>query len=119
MRKVWSRIDKPLFIIFMVLILLGLVMIYSSSSISSVLRYDKPSYYFFEKQLVFIIGAFIVGYFIMKTPTKFYKGIAYLGLVVFSLLLFFLITKRVITNNASSWYKIGFNQVSLLSLFLF
>ena len=111
MRKVWSRIDKPLFIIFMVLILLGLVMIYSSSSISSVLRYDKPSYYFFEKQLIFIIGAFIVGYFIMKTPTKFYKGIAYLGLVVFSLLLFFLITKRVITNNASSWYKIGFLSI--------
>lgn len=111
MRKVWSRIDKPLFIVFFIMLLLGLVMIYSSSSISSVLRYDKPSYYFFEKQLVFIIGAFIVGYFIMKTPTKFYKGIAYLGLVIFSVLLISLITKRVITNNASSWYKIGFLSI--------
>lgn len=111
MKKVWNRIDKPLFVIFMILILLGLVMIYSSSSISSVLRYDKPSYYFFEKQLVFIIGAFIVGYFIMKTPTKFYKGVAYLGLIVFSVLLVSLITKRVITNNASSWYKIGFLSI--------
>ena len=111
MKKVWNRIDKPLFIIFMILILLGLVMIYSSSSISSVLRYNKPSYFFFEKQLIFIIGAFIVGYFIMKTPTKFYKGIAYLGLVVFSILLFSLILKRTLTNNASSWYKIGFLSI--------
>ena len=76
MKKVWSRIDKPLFITFLSMLLLGLVMIYSSSSISSVLRYNKPSYFFFEKQLIFVIGAFIVGYFIMKTPTKFYKGIA-------------------------------------------
>ena len=111
MKKVWNRIDKPLFIIFIVMLLLGLVMIYSSSSISSVLRYDKPSYYFFEKQLVFILGAFIAGYFIMKTPTKFYKGVAYLGLVVFSVLLFSLIIKRTITNNASSWYKIGFLSI--------
>ena len=111
MKKVWSRIDKPLFITFMIMLLLGLVMIYSSSSISSVLRYNKPSYFFFEKQLIFIIGAFIVGYFIMKTPTKFYKGVAYLGLVVFSLLLISLITKRVITNNASSWYKVGFLSI--------
>lgn len=111
MKRVWNRIDKPLFIIFMVLILLGLVMIYSSSSISSVLRYDKPSYYFFEKQLFFVVCAFVIGYFIMKTPTKFYKGIAYLGLIVFSLLLISLITKRMITNNASSWYKIGFLSI--------
>lgn len=111
MRKVWSRIDKPLFIAFVSMLLLGLVMIYSSSSISAVLRYEKPSYFFFEKQLIFIIGAFIVGYFIMKTPTKFYKGIAYLGLVVFSILLFSLIIKRTLTNNASSWYKVGFLSI--------
>ena len=107
----WSRIDKPLFIVFAILLLLGLVMVYSSSSISSVLRYDKPSYYFFEKQLIFVIGAFILGYFIMKTPTKFYKGIAYVGLIAFSLLLFSLITKRIVTNNASSWYKVGFLSI--------
>lgn len=111
MKKVWNRIDKPLFITFMILILIGLVMVYSSSSISSVLRYDKPSYYFFEKQLLFIVGAFFIGYFIMKTPTKFYKGIAYVGLVIFSLLLISLITKRVITNNASSWYSLGFLSI--------
>jgi cell division protein FtsW len=111
MRKVWNKIDKPLFIVFITLILIGLVMIYSSSSVSSVLRYDRPSYYFFEKQLIFVIGAFIVGYFIMRTPTKFYKGISYVGLIAFSFLLISLITKRIITNNASSWYKVGFLSI--------
>ena len=111
MRKTWSKIDKPLFIVFMIILLVGLVMVYSSSSVSSVLRYDKPSYYFFEKQLIFVIGAFLVGYFIMKTPTKYYKGIAYVGLIIFSVLLLSLITKRIITNNASSWYKVGFLSI--------
>ena len=47
----------------------------------------------------------------MKTPTKFYKGVAFFGFIAFSLLLVSLITKRMITNNASSWYKIGFLSI--------
>lgn len=107
MKKLWSRIDKPLFILTIIFTLLGLVMIYSSSSISSVLRYDRPSYYFFEKQLIFVILSFICGIFILKTPTKYYKGISYFLLLVFSLILVSLVTKKILTNNASSWYYIG------------
>ena len=108
MKKVLSRIDKPLLISFLILTAFGLLMIYSSSSISAVLRYNKPSYYFFEKQLIFVILAIFVGFaFILRTPTKFYKGAAFLGLVLSLIVLISLITKRVITNNASSWYKLG------------
>lgn len=108
MKKIFSKIDKPLFISFLILTAFGLLMIYSSSSISAVLRYNKPSYYFFEKQLVFVLLAFFVGFvFILKTPTKFYKGAAYIGLFVSLIILISLITKRVITNNASSWYHLG------------
>jgi len=99
--------DKPLFIAFVVLTLFGLVMIYSSSSVSSVLRYKKPTYYFFEKQLIFTIAAFIIGYFIITTPSKYYKGFAIIGLILSGIVLVSLVTKRVITNNASSWYRIG------------
>ena len=108
MKRVLSKIDKPLLIAFTILTLFGLLMIYSSSSISAVLRYNKPSYYFFEKQLVFVLLAFFVGFaFVLKTPTKFYKGVAFLGLCLSLIVLISLITKRVITNNASSWYKLG------------
>lgn len=108
MKKILSRIDKPLLISFIVLTIFGLLMIYSSSSVSAVLRYNRPSYYFFEKQLIFVILAFFVGFvFVLQTPTKFYKGLAFLGLVLSSIVLVSLVTKRVLTNNASSWYKLG------------
>ena len=107
MRKLWNKIDKPLFIAFVVLTLFGLLMIYSSSSVSSVLRYKKPSYFFFEKQLIFVVLSFVLGFFIITTPTKFYKGVAIIGLIASAFILVSLVTKRVITNNASSWYKLG------------
>jgi len=107
MRKVWNKIDKPLFIAFVILTIFGLLMIYSSSSVSSVLRYKKPTYFFFEKQLIFVVFSFIIGYFIITTPTKFYKGVAIIGTVASACILISLVTKRVITNNASSWYKFG------------
>ena len=108
MKKILKRIDKPLLISFLALAIFGLLMIYSSSSISVVLRYNRPSYYFFEKQLVFVVLAILAGFiFVLKTPTKYYKGVAIIGLILSIIVLVSLITKRVITNNASSWYKLG------------
>ena len=108
MKKILKRIDKPLLISFLALAIFGLLMIYSSSSISAVLRYNRPSYYFFEKQLVFVVLAILAGFiFVLKTPTKYYKGVAIIGLILSIIVLVSLITKRVITNNASSWYKLG------------
>lgn len=108
MRKILLKIDKPLLISFIILTAFGLLMIYSSSSISAVLRYNRPSYYFFEKQLIFVLLAFFVGFvFVLKTPTKYYKGVAVLGLILSLVVLMSLITKRVLTNNASSWYRLG------------
>lgn len=108
MKRIFQRIDKPLLISFIVLTIFGLLMIYSSSSVSAVLRYNRPSYYFFEKQLIFVLLALFVGFaFVLKTPTKFYKGVALIGLLLSLVVLISLITKRVITNNASSWYKLG------------
>lgn len=107
MKKAWSKIDKPLLIVFLIYIILGLVMIYSSSSISSVLRYDKPSYYFFKRQLLFILVGLFGGVFLLtKTHTKYYKFFAFLALVACVFLLIFLLIKQTITNNASSWYYV-------------
>ena len=52
MKKILNGIDKPLLIVSFILMIFGLLMIYSSSSVSAVLRYNHPSYYFFEKQLI-------------------------------------------------------------------
>ena len=75
MKKLFAKLDKPLLILTILYSILGLVMIFSSSSISAVVRYHKDSYYFFIRQLMFIIAGFLAGIVILKIPTSKYKAI--------------------------------------------
>lgn len=49
-------------------------MVLSASSVSAVLKYKESPYYFFTRQLVFIVISYIVGLFIiLRMPIKTYK----------------------------------------------
>ena len=76
MKKLFKNIDRPLLILTVVFTVFGLIMIYSSSSISAVLRYNETSYYFFLKQLIIDTLAYAVSIFIvLRFPTKLYEKI--------------------------------------------
>lgn len=102
-----KKIDKTLLIILIIYSILGLVMIFSSSSVSAILRYHRPSNYFFIKQLIAYIIAYVIGFIILFIPTKNYKILAYLATagIIFLLILVLVIGK--VTNNAQSWFRIG------------
>ncbi len=102
-----KKIDKTLLIILIIYSILGLVMIFSSSSVSAILRYHRPSNYFFIKQLIAYIIAYVIGFIILFIPTKNYKILAYIATagIIFLLILVLVIGK--ITNNAQSWFRIG------------
>ena len=51
MRKTFAKLDKTLLIVMILLCIIGLIMVFSSSSISAILRYNKSTTYFFIKQL--------------------------------------------------------------------
>ena len=108
MQKLLRKIDKPLFIFTILYTILGLVMVLSASSVSAVLRYDVSTYYFFGKQLIYVIGAYIVGFIILMIPTEKYKlgSILYIILVLISLVLVF--SYGVIAGGAQSWLDLGF-----------
>ena len=59
MKKVLSKINYPLLILMIIYSILGLIMIFSASSIAAVLRYKVSTNYFFIRQLVFIVIGFI------------------------------------------------------------
>ncbi len=102
------KLDKPLLIATIILTILGLVMIYSSSSVSTILRYDVSSSHFFIRQLIFVIVTFFIGFlFIIHYPTKKYGkyAIPLALLCLFSLTLLFVLGE---TNNSSrSWFNLG------------
>lgn len=109
MKKMLSKIDFPLFLMMFLYSILGLVMILSASSVSAVLRYHKYSYYFFIRQIVFVVVSFFTGiYIVLNIKTSRYKYFAPFLIVGILIALGGLFFKGIITNNAQSWYDLGF-----------
>ena len=106
----FKKVDIPLLIITVAFIVFGLIMVFSSSSVTSVLSYKKTPYYFFEKQLLTVLIGFVASLVIVNFPTKNYGPISKLGIVLIVITLISLKTYGTVTNNARSWFKIfGFS----------
>lgn len=109
MRKLLSKMDIPLLLIMLLFIVLGLTMIYSASSVSSVVRYDYAPYHFFVRQAIFVGVSLFVGFtLIIRLPTRTYGALAWPLLIAIILALVLLFIKGEVTNNAQSWYDFGF-----------
>ena len=108
MKKLLKKMDIPLLIIMIVYSIFGLIMIFSASSVSTVLRYNVEQYHFFIRQAIFIIVSLIVGFLIViRFPTKKYKFLAFLGMAGIIVALLGLFVYGKLTNNVRSWYDLG------------
>lgn len=109
MKNLFKKMDKTLFFIMLIYTILGLVMIFSASSITAVLYNKVKESYFFTKQLIVAVGMWIIGFFfILRFPTSKYKKLAPLGIVAILIALVGLIPYGFITNGARSWYSLPF-----------
>ena len=109
MRKLLSKMDIPLLLVMLLFIVLGLTMIYSASSVSSVVRYGYAPYHFFIRQAIFVGVSLFVGFtLIIRLPTRTYGALAWPLLIAIILALVLLFIKGEVTNNAQSWYDFGF-----------
>ncbi len=109
MKNLFKKMDKTLFFIMLIYTILGLVMIFSASSITAVLYNKVKESYFFNKQLIVAVGMWIIGFFfILRFPTSKYKKLAPLGIVAILIALVGLIPYGFITNGARSWYSLYF-----------
>ena len=83
-------------------------MILSASSVSAVLRYNVSTYYFFIRQLLFVLFSFFIGFIILKLPTSKYKYFTpFLVLGILAALVGLFVYGKI-SNGAQSWYRIGF-----------
>ncbi len=111
MKKLFAKIDIPLFLMMVLYSILGLVMILSASSVSAVLRYKVSSYHFFIRQFIFIVFSFGIGIYFVLSDTfktsryKLFVPILLVGCIAALVGLFF---HGMITNHAQSWYDLGF-----------
>ncbi len=109
MKKIFGKMDIWLLILMLVFSIFGLIMIFSASSVSTVLRYNVPQYHFFLRQAIFLISSFIVGFLIViRFPTSKYKYLTPLAILAIIVALIGLLVYGKLTNNVRSWYDLGF-----------
>ena len=107
MKDIFKKLDKPLLILTILFAAIGLVMIFSSSSIAAVLQYKSTEYHFFYKQALVISVGIILSLIIYAIPTKWYKSLSLIGLGIIIIVLLGLKTYGQVTNSARSWFKIA------------
>ena len=112
MRKLFSKMDIHLFIMVVLYVALGLVMIYSASNITAVVRYGYQPYHFFIRQAIFVLVSFFIGFLIvLRFPTRNYGALAWplVFLLIGSLALLFV--KGKIAGGAISWFDLKYFKV--------
>lgn len=106
MRKVFNKLDKPLLILTIICLIFGLMMVGSASSLKAYMSMGD-SYYYFKRQLFFIIVGLVASIIIIKTPIRKWNTlikIAVLG--VFGALVYVLL-KGEVSNGITGWLFIG------------
>ncbi|RBW68470.1 putative lipid II flippase FtsW [Bacillus taeanensis] len=106
-KQMLRNYDKSLIISVLSLCMIGLVMVYSSSYYTAMVRYGESSSYFFTRQLLFFGVSLVVFLLALLAPYKVYKKLMKI-MLLFSL---FLLTAVLLfgrtANNAQSWISFG------------
>lgn len=114
MKNRLKKMDFPLLIAVMIFLIFGLIMIFSASNVSAVLRYGVETMYFFKRQLFFIgvgLGAGLI--FIINIPTKKYRLLGTLYFIASFIALFLLIIYGKVAGGAQSWYNFSFTSLNI------
>ncbi|MBS4207757.1 FtsW/RodA/SpoVE family cell cycle protein [Bacillus sp. FJAT-50079] len=113
LKKVLKSYDYSIIITYLLLCLFGLIMIYSSSMVMAVQWYGYPANFFYEKQKMNLLMAFVAFLFFAIFPYKAYRNKKFLiFLTVAAVIGLFLVS--VIghaTNNAQSWIQVGARKI--------
>ncbi len=107
MKRVFSKIDKPLLITTIIFFIFGLVMILSASSMESYMRYGSSPYIYFFRQLAFTAVGSLLFLITIRIPTKAYKSLSYIFMVLIILGLIGLTAYGYAAKNAQSWFQLG------------
>lgn len=106
-RKIFRDMDKPLLIISIIFFAFGLLNIVTASSRAAVVNYDVSIYYYFFRQLIFILAGLVCAYFILKTDTKYYKFLIWVLFVVAILLNLWALSFEALSGSRN-WIDLKF-----------
>ncbi len=106
MKKVFNKVDKPLLIVTIICLVFGLLMVGSASSLKAYMS-EGDSYFYFKRQLLFIVVGLFCAYIIIKTPIKKWNALIYFAIFGVTGALIYLLINEKVMNGTSGWLFIG------------
>lgn len=105
-KSLFENIDKPLLLLYLVLVLFGWINIYAAvfnDDHASILDFSQS----YGKQMVWIISALILGLFIIVVDSKFYTTFAFVfyGINILMLIVVLFVGKEI--AGSKSWLGVG------------
>ena len=101
-----KKMDKCLVICTCLLLITGLIMIFSASNVTSYMKYAKSPYYYFLKQSIFLIASLFLSFIILKIDTKKYHFISFPLIIIGIILLVVVLINGKVANQAKSWINL-------------
>lgn len=108
MKKYLAKMDLLLLSLTIIYCVLGCIMIYSASSVLTVLSLGVPSTYYFFRQALIVGISLTISFFVLKIPTSKYKYLSYIGVVLIMVALIGLYLYGKSVKGAQGWYDLGF-----------
>lgn len=99
--------DKTLLVASLLLLIFGIVMILSASSIAAVREYGRPENFFAIRQTIWAVMGLVASLVIIKMKERWYSPIALLGIFFITAILLITLIHGKATNGATSWLYIG------------
>lgn len=107
-QRLIKYMDKPLLIVMTLFSLVGILLVLSASSVAAVVRYNVGPYYFFLRQLLFVVVSFLFGFLVViKIDINRYKHLIKIVLIGLLVVLAGLLFYGTIVNSAKSWFRIA------------
>lgn len=106
MRRIINKIDKPLFVIMIFCLIFGVMMVGSASSLKAYMS-NGNNYYYFARQIFFVVMGLIASFIIMLIPIKRYRKVIYFGIFAVIAALIYVLLSSKIMNGIKGWLFIG------------
>ena len=101
-----KKMDKILLFTSIILLIIGLIMVFSASNVASFMKYKTTPYHFFNRQLFFLIVSLILSLIVIRFNTKTYGYISWLIIIGMIPLLIAVLLSGKMVNQARSWINI-------------
>ena len=101
-----KKMDKPLLITSIILLIVGLIMIFSASNVTSFMKYKTTPYHFFNRQLLFLAVSIVLSLIVLRFSTKTYGYFSWGIILALIGCLIVVLVYGKITNQARSWINL-------------